>query len=148
MSPSAVRAVVDCLINEERAKFGLSPLRNSSRLDNSAQNWVNTLVATGTFDHGNFAARLVAAGVKYAIAGEDLGSGQATPSQIVAAWMASTDHCRNILAPVFTRFGAGENPQGVRNYATGPATWAMDFDLPAGHRPPSGNWRPANGCPY
>lgn len=145
---STVRATVQCLINEQRAKFGLPPLRNSNRLDNMAQVWVNTLVAIDAFTHGDFTARLRSAGVSYSVAGEDLASGQLTPRQVVAAWMASADHCRNILAPVYTRFGGGENPHGIRPFATGPSTWAEEFDLPLGKQAPSRNWGPAKGCPY
>lgn len=145
---SLIRTAVGCLINAERARYGLRPLRSSDRLNQAAQQWVNTLVATGAFDHGNFAGRMHAAGVQFAVAGENLGTGQATPTQIVAAWMASPDHCRNILAPVYTQFGVGVNSHGIRHYATGPSSWAEDFDRPAGRHVPSGNWGPANRCPY
>ena len=145
---ATIRATVECLINEQRARFGLPPLHNANRLDNTAQSWVNTLVATDAFTHGDFVARLLAAGVHYRFAGENLASGQLAPREVVAAWMASSDHCRNILTPVYTRVGAGENPHGIPAFATGPSTWAEDFDLPADRRPRSGNWGPANGCPY
>ena len=148
MPRSAVRSAVECLINSERARFGLPPLESSARLDRAAQRWANTLVATGTFEHGDFPARMHAAGIRFAVAGENIGTGQATPSQIVAEWMASAEHCHNILTPVYTQLGAGMNPHPVTNYATGPSTWAEDFDLPAGRRAPSRNWGPANGCPY
>jgi uncharacterized protein YkwD len=146
--PATVRAAVQCLINEQRALHGLPPLRDSSRLARAAQRWVDDLVASDAFDHGNFPARILSAGVRFASAGEDLGTGQRTPTQIVAAWMASPDHCRNILSPLFSEFGTGVNPHPVRGWATRPSTWAEDFALPLGHRPPSRKWGPANGCPY
>jgi uncharacterized protein YkwD len=145
---SSARAAVQCLVNEQRAAHGLPPLRNSARLAYSAQRWVKDLVATGLFDHGDLAARVRSVGVRFAVAGEDLGTGQATPMQIVAAWMASPDHCRNILSPTFSEFGAGVSPHPIRGWATGPSTWAEDFALPLRHRAPSHNWGPANGCPY
>jgi uncharacterized protein YkwD len=117
-------------------------------LDHVAQRWVDDLVATDAFGHGNIVARAHSAGVRFAWVGEDLGTGQATPSQIVRAWMASADHCRNILSPQFSEFGTGVNPHPVTGWATGPSTWAEDFALPLGHHQPSHNWGPANGCPY
>jgi hypothetical protein len=148
LSPVVARTTVRCLINEERAAHGLPQLRNSRRLARSAQNWVNKLVLSDVFDHGDIAARVLAAGINFAFAGEDLATGQATPSQVVAAWMASPDHCRNILSPEFSEFGTAVNPHPIVGWATGPSTWAVDFVLPRGHRAPSRNWRPAKGCPY
>ena len=145
---ATVRAAVRCLINEERTVHGLPPLRGSSRLSDSAQQWVNTLVSADLFSHGNFADRLHAVGVNFFFAGENLGTGQRSPSQIVRAWMASADHCRNILDPVFSQVGIGVNLRSVPGYSSGPATWAADFDLPIGHRSPSKNAGPAKGCPY
>jgi uncharacterized protein YkwD len=144
----AARTAVQCLINWQRAAHGLPPLRNSDRLANSAQSWVNDLVATDRFGHGDVAARVLAAGVKFSFAGEDLATGQATPGQVVGAWMASPDHCRNILSPRFSEFGAGVSPHPIAGWATRPSTWGADFALPRGRRAPSRDWRPANGCPY
>jgi uncharacterized protein YkwD len=148
LSPSAARTAVRCLINEQRTAHGLPPLRNSGRLARSAQTWVNSLVVSDAFDHGNIAARVLAVGIKFSYAGEDLATGQATPSQVVAAWMASPDHCRNILSPEFSEFGTAVSPHPIAGWATGPSTWGADFALPQGHRAPSRNWRAANGCPY
>lgn len=145
---ATVRATVRCLINEERALHGLPPLRGSSRLAGFAQQWVNTLVVSDSFSHGNFAARIHAAGISFLFAGEDLGTGQRSPNQIVRAWMASADHCRNVLDPVFSEVGIGVNLRSVPGFSSGPATWAADFDLPIGHRSPSKNTGPARGCPY
>ena len=147
-SLATARTAVQCLINEERTAHGLPPLRDSSRLDNSAQRWVDNLVATEQFGHGNLAARVHSVGFRFAIAGEDLGTGQATPRQIVSTWMASPGHCQNILSPEFSEFGAGINLHPVTGWASGPSTWAEDFGRPLGHRAPSRNWGPANGCPY
>lgn len=145
---ATVRATVRCLINEQRAMHGLPALRGSSRLTGFAQQWVNKLVVSDTFSHGNFAARIRAAGISFVFAGEDLGTGQRSPSQIVRAWMASTDHCRNILDPLFSEIGIGVSLRSVPGFSSGPSTWGADFDLPIGHRSPSTNTGPANGCPY
>jgi uncharacterized protein YkwD len=148
LSLAAARAAVACLINQQRAAHGLPGLADSTRLSQSAQSWANRLVARDAFDHGNFAARFHAAGVNFSVAGENLATGQRTPAQVVRAWMASADHCRNILSPAYRELGTGVSPHPVKGYASGPATWDDDFALLMHHRAPSKNWAPANGCPY
>ena len=148
LSLAAARDAVACLINQQRGAHGLPPLADSTRLSHSAQSWANRLVARDAFDHGNFAARVHAAGVNFSVAGENLATGQRTPAQVVRAWMASADHCRNILSPAYRELGTGVSPHPIRGYANRPATWDDDFALPIHHRAPSKNWAPANSCPY
>jgi uncharacterized protein YkwD len=142
-----LRAAVVCLINAERDAHGLPALSDSSRLDGAAQRWTDAMVASGRFTHGiDPAARITAAGLSWSSTGENIATGYPTPRRVVAGWMASMDHCRNILDPSYSRVGTGVNGRPVRGYASGPATWTEDFALPAGHRPPSHNWGPANSC--
>lgn len=142
-----LRTAVVCLINAERAAHGLPALRDSSRLDGTAQLWTNTMVATGDFTHGSDpAARITAAGLSWSAMGENIATGYPSPRRVVAAWMASPEHCRNILNPIYSMVGTGVNRHPVRGFASGPATWTEDFALPARHRPPSHNWGPADGC--
>lgn len=145
--PSAVRATVVCLINEVRTAHGLPALRTSKHLGRSAQSWVDQLVRTGSFDHGNLTARLHAAGVRFSVAAENLATGQATPGQVVSAWLSDVPHCRNILSPEFSQIGTGLSPHAIAGFSTGPSTWAADFALPRGHRAPSRNSGPASSCP-
>lgn len=148
-SVQAMRAAVVCLVNQQRAMRGLSGLRTSAQLNDSAQNWTNVMVASDNFTHGlNFAARISAVGYNWQWAGENIATGYLTPRQVVSAWMASKDHCRNILDPHFRDVGTGESPRPVSRWASGPATWTQDFGLLMSSSPPSGNSRPANGCPY
>ncbi len=142
-----LRAAVVCLINDARAAHGLPALRDSSQLDGTAQRWTDTMVATDDFSHGSDpSARITAAGLSWSATGENIATGYPTPRRVVAAWMASVEHCRNILNPSYSRVGTGVNPHLVRGYASGPATWTEDFALPARHRPPSHNWGPADSC--
>jgi hypothetical protein len=62
--------------------------------------------------------------------------------------MASAGHCENILDPRFSRVGTGIVDRGVPRYGNGGATWTQDFALPRGSRYPSGDFGPADGCPY
>jgi uncharacterized protein YkwD len=146
---AAMRTAVLCLVNRQRAAHGLPSLAHDSRLDRSAQGWTQSMVAQRKFTHGtNFAARISAAGFAWSAAGENIATGFATPAAVVKAWMASTGHCRNILAPNFSAIGIGVVAHPVAGYASGPATWTQDFGLPRGHRAPSSNWAAANRCPY
>ncbi len=107
------------------------------------------MVRDDLFSHGtSFATRITNAGVSWSDAGENIATGFATPRAVVAAWMASAGHCRNILDPNFRLTGLGVDPRPVRGWASGAATWTEDFALQAGKRPPSRTWGPANGCPY
>jgi uncharacterized protein YkwD len=146
-SKAQMRAAVVCLINQQRAARHLPTLHANSRLDNSAQRWTNTMVATNEFTHGvNFASRISAAGFHWSFAGENIASGFATPHDVVRAWMASTDHCQNILSPTYSDVGTGVTAHGVLGEPA--STWTQDFGLWMGHSAPSHNSGPSAGCPY
>jgi hypothetical protein len=107
------------------------------------------MVATGDYSHGiDFAARIRAVGYRLLSAGEDIDTGLPTPSQVVAAWMHSAPHCRNILYPAFRDIGVGESPASALGPLGPPATWTLDFGLTTRERSLSANARPADGCPY
>lgn len=147
-SSSAMRAAVVCLLNRARNAHGLPSLDESSALDDSAQHWSTFMVATHRFTHGaNFAARITAAGYVWQAAGENIATGYRTPRAVVAAWMASLDHCRNILSPAFRNIGVGEAPISVSGLP-GAATWVTDFGRHMFQAPASGSWGPADDCPY
>ena len=144
-----MQSAVLCLVNKQRAAHHLPALHGSSLLNRSAQGWTNVMVASDTFSHGSdFAARISAVGFNWASAGENIASGFPTPRAVVNAWMRSPDHCRNILSPVYREVGTGVSPHPVRGAASGSATWTQDFALPMAQSPPSGNYGPADGCPY
>jgi uncharacterized protein YkwD len=146
---AAMRTAVLCLVNRQRTAHHLPPLHANVLLDRSAQKWTGHMVATRAFSHGSdFPARISATGYRWSAAGENIATGLPTPSDVVAAWMRSPEHCRNILAPIYRDLGVGAVPRPVRGWASGPATWTQDFALAIGQRAPSHNWAPANGCPY
>jgi len=144
-----IRRAVVCLLNDARANHGLPRLHASGALGRSAQRWTNAMVADGSLSHGSdVGARVSAAGFNWSNVGEIIGAGFGTPRQIVKAWMRSPTHCDVILDPTFADVGTGVVDHSVAGYARRGATWTADFALPRGHRAPSGNWGPANGCPY
>ncbi len=148
LSPAAARAAVVCLFNRQRTGRGLPPLKQAGKLDRSAQGWTDHMVASGDFSHGNdFASRFTAEGYHWRAAGENIAAGQETPAAVVAAWMASTGHCRNILDPDFRDVGIGLSTKPVR-WDTAPVTWTADFGTRMGQSLPSHDTKPADGCPY
>lgn len=141
------RAVV-CLVNGQRRERGLPRLHGNERLDRSAQRWTDFMVGHDVFTHGpNFAARITAAGFDWSTAGENIATGFTTPASVVSGWMASDDHCRNILTPLFRSVGTGVSASGVPGFGSS-GTWTEDFGLHMGSRAPSHEWGPADGCPY
>jgi uncharacterized protein YkwD len=148
-SVDAMRAAVVCLINQQRNRRGLPSLSVSSQLNSSAQRWNSVMVSTDIFTHGtNFAGRISAVGYNWQYAGENIATGYPTPAAVVSAWMASPDHCRNILDPHFRNVGTGESPAGIASEQSGSATWTQDFGLLMSQSAPSGNTAPQNACPY
>lgn len=142
------RAVV-CLINMQRRAHGLPGLRASSELNRSAQGWTNNMVSHRDFSHGtDFSVRISAVGFNWSNIGENIATGYRTPNRVVAAWMASPDHCRNILTPTFREVGTGVSPRPIAGSSTIAGTWTQDFGLLMNQRPAVANWGPADACPY
>ena len=145
---SLQRAVV-CLINRERRSYGLPALRPSGRLNRSAQGWTNTMVGHEAFGHGtDFASRISAVGFRWSSGGENIATGFSTPASVVAAWMASSGHCQNILNPTYRFIGTGVDGRSITGNGHHAGTWTNDFALPMGGRPASENWGPAGACPH
>jgi uncharacterized protein YkwD len=146
-APADMRAAVVCLINVQRSSHRLPPLRESRKLDRSAQRWTDRMVGAGQFTHGtDFWTRITAVGYAWSTVGENIATGFRTPRQVVAGWMGSTGHCQNILAPQFANVGTGVDTHHLAQF--GPSTWTQDFGLPMGQHAPSHNNGPARGCPY
>jgi uncharacterized protein YkwD len=145
---TATESAVVCLLNVQRGHHGLPPLRGNHQLDDSAQGWTNTMVHDRAFSHGSdFGARISAVGFRWSRIGENIADGFRTPAGVVAAWMRSTGHCENILDPQFREAGAGFDI-GTAESGTRRGTWTLDLALAERQRAHSGDWAPAEGCPY
>jgi uncharacterized protein YkwD len=143
-----MRAAVVCLINQQRAQRKLPLLTDVSQLDHAAQSWTDQMVLHNLFSHGAaFSSRISAVGYVWSNIGENIATGFATPRDVVTAWMASPDHCRNILDPDYANVGTGVNPNPVLAAGSGAATWTQDFGLLMSQNPPSNNFGPSRGCP-
>jgi uncharacterized protein YkwD len=142
---------VDCLINEQRLAHGLPEMTVSQKLNTSAQGWNDTMIQTNFFGHGTdsqFEARINAVNYDWQEAGENIASGFQTPRDAVAAWMASPEHCTNVLNPDYRDMGTGETASPVSSVASDGGTWTQDFGLNANQNPLSHNTAPESGCPY
>jgi uncharacterized protein YkwD len=98
------RAVAE-LVNRERQSRGLPRLRFARSLSLSACAWARSLSRESRFTHGRLARRalrfpfVLASRGRWKVA-ENLawgGGAASSPRQIVASWMASPEHRRNIL---------------------------------------------------
>ncbi len=148
-SRAALQRAVVCLVDQQRRERGLPALQENARLNRSAQGWTDTMVALRDFTHGaDFAARITAVGFRWSSVGENIATGFNTPASVVGGWMASTGHCQNILNPQFRYLGVGVSDHSIAGVSSGGGTWTQDFGLGLGQRPASGDWGPAQGCPY
>jgi uncharacterized protein YkwD len=148
-SRRVLQRVVVCLINQQRRAHGLPGLRESSRLNRSAQGWTDVMVSHRYFSHGaDFGARISAVGFRWSSIGENIATGYRTPAAVVRGWMASAGHCQNVLNPNYRQVGTGVIDRSIAGFSTSAGTWTQDFGLQMGQHPASGNWGPADGCPY
>ena len=107
------------LVNDERAKYGLSPLSADSTLMEAAQQ--RAVETTESFSHTRpngtkFSTVLAEYGVSYRTAGENIAYGQKTPQQVVNSWMNSSGHRANILNASYTKIGVGCYKKGNTYY--------------------------------
>ena len=104
------------LVNEERAKAGLSPLTVNSKAANAAQTRAREIeksVSHTRPDGSSFNTALTEAGVSFRGAGENIAYGQTTPQQVMEGWMNSSGHRANILNANYTSIGVGHYKNGA-----------------------------------
>ena len=105
------------LVNEERAKNGLKPLKENWELSRVARYKSQDMVDNRYFSHtsptyGTPFQMIKAFGLTYRTAGENIAYGQRTPQAVVNAWMNSSGHRANILNPSYTQIGVGYASNG------------------------------------
>ena len=110
--PSAEAEQVLQLVNNERAKQGLNPLKMSEELRSIANLKSRDMADKNYFDHtsptyGSPFQMLQDFGVHYSAAGENIAAGQKTPEQVMNSWMNSSGHRANILNKNFDTIGIG-----------------------------------------
>jgi uncharacterized protein YkwD len=117
LSQGAMEGSIACLINEERAAYGLQPVQANGALRQAALTHSNEMVELGYFAHTSpagltFVDRIVAAGYTRGArrwdVGENLvwGTGPlSTPRSLVTSWMNSPTHRANLLRARFREIG-------------------------------------------
>jgi uncharacterized protein YkwD len=128
-----------CLLNAQRGAHGLAPLRANRSLRRAASSYAAAMVRRRFFAHVSPSGSTVVSRVAHTSylsgastwgLGEDIAWGtgvEATPAGIVAAWMASAPHRRNILEPSFRDVGIGTRRGAPQQGVRGGATYVADF---------------------
>jgi uncharacterized YkwD family protein len=109
---SAEAAEVVRLVNIERIKNGLAPLKANSELSKVATIKAQDMIDKNYFSHtsptyGSPFDMMTKFGISYTTAGENIAYGQKTPAEVMDAWMNSQGHRANILNSNFTEIGVG-----------------------------------------
>lgn len=99
-------------INEVRGNEGLTPLSVDDGLVDAAREWTKEMVGDGELAHAADITEGVPPG--WTKAGENVGRGEHVAG-LMAAFIDSTGHRRNLLDPEFNRIGVGSivNQEGV-----------------------------------
>ena len=119
-------AEVVALTNAERVQAGCAELTVDEELTVVSVRQSHYMATTGDFGHlgwrgSTFQTRSRAAGY-HAVAGENVAFGFTSSAEVVAAWMASPPHRRNIVNCDVKSFGAG-----VRQALNGTHYWTQVF---------------------
>lgn len=117
--------------NQIREQQGCGPLRLDSALVEAAGKHASDMVRRHYMDHTNPDGqdpgdRMAAAGYRGSGWGENIAAGYDSAQKVVAAWMQSDGHRKNILNCRFTTIGVGYDPGQVRS-DWGPGSWVQDF---------------------
>lgn len=101
--------VID-LVNKERAKAGLQPLKSDAALNKVAMIKAKDMYDNNYFSHqsptlGSPFDLMRAQGINYNTAGENIAKGQRSPQEVMNAWMNSDGHRKNIMSSSFTSIG-------------------------------------------
>ena len=109
------------IVNQQRVAGAVCPdgtrfapapeLLPSGALFEAAQRWSFAQLQYDQIGHGDFASRIRAVCPNPGAIGENLAANRSAPS-VVQSWMASNDHCKNIMNPAFQRAGVGHAAGG------------------------------------
>lgn len=109
------------------------PLRWNAALEQAAVGHSEWMQANDTFSHtgadgSTVGTRVTAAGYAWKMVGENIAAGQPDVTSVIAAWLASEGHCRNIMHPDFVDVALAMKPGTSSNtYRT---WWTLDFGRP------------------
>ncbi len=108
----SMESKVVTLVNQERAKYGLKPLSANWELARVARYKSEDMRDKNYFSHtsptyGSPFDMMKKFGIQYSYAGENIAAGQTTAKSVVASWMNSEGHRKNILSANFKEIGVG-----------------------------------------
>lgn len=98
------------LVNQERAKAGLSALTTNATLAAAANHRAKETVQSFSHTRPNgssFSTVFGEYGISYMRSGENIAYGQKTPQEVVTGWMNSPGHRANIMNGSFNKIGIG-----------------------------------------
>ncbi|MCZ1003712.1 CAP domain-containing protein [Streptomyces mirabilis] len=117
-------ARVLALVNSERGKVGCSSLTLNAKLSKAAQDHSADMASHQNMSHtgsdgSDPGQRITTAGYTWSAYGENVAFGYSTPEEVMAGWMSSPGHKRNILDCGFKEIGIGLAQPG--------SYWTQDF---------------------
>lgn len=118
------------LVNIERSKRGLQPLKENWELSRVARYKSQDMINRNYFGHtsptyGSPFRMMESFGLRYSAAGENIAKGQRTPQEVMNSWMNSPGHRNNILSATYTQIGVG-----LAKSKSGVAYWTQMFIKP------------------
>lgn len=110
--------VVLAAINAERTAQNRAPLVYDTTLETAAQAHARDMARNGFFSHtgsdgSDIGQRLSRAGYRFCFGAENIASGQRSLSEVMAAWMGSRGHRRNILNRKAQAVGLAQTPGNI-----------------------------------
>lgn len=119
------------LVNDERNKQNLPPLKRNRDLDYAARYHARDMAEDGYFNHDSYDGGVKVCGWSTRVGkfytgwnslAENIAAGYATPEDVMRGWMNSDGHRRNILSSSNREIGVGYWPGG--SYGK---YWVQDF---------------------
>lgn len=110
----------------------VDPLTWNCLLEQSALAHTYDMTRNNFFSHtssdgGNLSARVNKAGYLWSGIGENIAAGQQTIAQVMAGWINSPGHCRNIMNGDFTEVGATSVTDATADFGI---YWTQNFGRP------------------
>ena len=128
------------LVNAERARVGMPPLKRNTDLDYAARYHAKDLQDEDYFAHDSYDATNMVCSWSERISkfysgwnglGENIAGGYSTPENVMSGWMGSSGHKDNILSTGYREMGVGYyyGSNGYHSY------WVQDFGARGGVYP-------------
>lgn len=126
----AIETEVVKLVNIQRAKAGLKPMKQNWQLSRVARYKSQDMINKNYFSHqsptyGSPFNMMESFGLRFSSAGENIAMGQRTPAEVMNSWMNSPGHRANIMNPSYTEIGVG-----LAKNKNGTCYWTQMFMRP------------------